>query len=136
MIPGQRDKRVLYMRYDEENGEMHDDFNDPMYQQRVDNNHPFEAENDLDNLVIRDYLRRNKIQMDLPDVPFKKGNRDGLYIIGQRRIQVDEIDDEVVVIIGKRWENFIRFIEKQEKIEGLKRKALNSAGGLLNIISR
>jgi len=133
MVPGKRDKRVLYMRHDEVNGEMHDDHQ--MFQQRVDNNHPFEAENDLDSLVIRDYLLRNKIQMDLPDVPFKKGNRDGFYLIGQRRIQVDEIDDEVVVVIGKRWENFIRFIEKQEKIEGLKRKALNSAGGLLSIIS-
>jgi len=99
-----------------------------------DDNLPFQPENELDNIVIQEYRNRTVQNPDLPNVPFTKGKQEGFYIIGQRRFNVLYEDGEVVVNFGNKHINFLSFIEKQEKVEGLKKKALNSAGGLLNLV--
>jgi len=94
----------------------------------------FEPENSLDRDVLHEYVNRCSIDEDLPPVPFVKARRDGEYILGQRKFAVSESDDGPVVRIGGRTIVLIDFIEKQERVEAKKLKALGSAGSLLYLV--
>jgi len=103
-----------------------------------DDNDPFFSENDLDMLVIHDYKGRNSLIVGkkLPAVPFKKGKTPGSYLIGQRRFFVEVVNDELKVILGNNRVDFIDFISQQERVQSLKAKALQSAGGLLSLVGQ
>jgi len=94
----------------------------------------FEPENNLDQVVLHEYVNRCPIDEDLPPVPFVKARRDGEYILGQRKFAVSDTDEGPIVRIGGRSIVLIDFIEKQERVEAKKLKALGSAGSLLYLV--
>jgi len=102
-----------------------------------EDNDPFYGVDELDSEVIYQYKSRNSLIFgkNLPSVIFKKGRNSGEYIIGQRRFKVQLINGDLKVVIGKNLLNFSEFIERQERIEALKAKALNSGGMLLSFFN-
>jgi len=129
-----REKKLDISRKQQQQHQQQQQLLQQQQQFQIDQSLPFQPENDLDNFVIQTYLSRNKHTLELPDVTFTKGKKEGSYFIGQRRINLDYIDSEVVVIQGNNFKPFQPYLEKQERVEGLKLKALNSAGGLLSLV--
>jgi len=75
------------------------------------------------------------LKKTLPFVSLQKGPREGEYYLGQRKFALYRSDNgELVVKLGTKNVPLIAFLEKQERIEGKKLWALQSAGSLLYLV--
>jgi len=76
---------------------------------------------------LDEYLRRATPDEKLPKVIFSK--RNGTYWVGQRRC--DAFDQNGVLLVQPSSEPFSEWISKVERVEGLKKKGMASAGVML-----
>jgi len=86
---------------------------------------PFEPEDDVDQELLNEYQNRAEPDQKLPKVILSK--RNGYYWIGQRRFEV-ELQDQLYVREGvSHLTLFSTWIEKAERVEGLRQKGYQSA---------
>jgi len=94
---------------------------------------PFEPSDDRDEAVLNAYASRSAPDASLPNVPFVK--RNGTYWLGQRRCDCAVVDNvDVVVILGNCAVPFMDWIEKAERVEGLRIKGLQSAQSMIYLL--
>jgi len=97
-------------------------------QKRKLENRPFDAENDVDEQLLDEYMHR-KIPTDdkLPKVALIK--RNGVYWLGQRRFSAKI--QEGVLVVEPSLDPFSQWLEKAERVEALRMKGMASAGFVL-----
>jgi len=96
-------------------------------QQTIHGDAPFEPENELDIKVLQLYLDRVcAVEENWPKVQFRKGNLENVFLLGQRRLNVVEVEDDVYVRVGNQMHDFLVFVEKQERLESLRMRGLAS----------
>jgi len=88
---------------------------------------PFEPEDDVDQELLNEYQNRSEPDEKLPKVILSK--RNGYYWLGQRRFAV-ELQDQVYVKEGASLTPFSTWIERAERVEGLRQKGYQSAQAL------
>jgi len=77
--------------------------------------------------ILELYNSRNRPDPSLPLVSFTKKGNEGTYFLGLRKCVVEEIDCEYLVKTGSSYQNFVSWVEANERVEALRSRAMNAA---------
>jgi len=86
----------------------------------------FSPQDFLDHQVLFVYSNRAAIDEKLPGVPFTK-RAEGVYFLGGRKCTIEEVGGSLYVRKGQQFEPLLEWLEKTERVEGLRAKGAKSA---------